>query len=930
MILPHRNRILRIIRIGRKKITLILLCINIIFFLSNYIFDINSNNKIKRNTRNAVGKNNKIVSSNNDNNNKNKNDNEKNTYSSGENGNVNKTSIITNDDNKNKTSKGKINKNNEKNNNNNKSSIRKNKSNIVTIKKTPYFDQYGIDLNKYIMDEMENTGINNKSKTKINDWKYYTPPCPNLHPIHHSNDVLNPVCEDIAIPFYKITQKGNVISEIPLTLRLSNISTQMKKWKDWVEKDESPPNYKSASMEELVSEEYHPFDYGYYDLEENNDENYYNKVTRSNMDKVPDPRRRRLFSMILFNNEFDLLDIYLSEYYEIVDYFIIYESNSTLYGSKKPLYLTRTLLETNRYENFRDKIIPVTLPIMDQENKNKKTNSLSREHLARRQVIEKGLRAVHARHGDLFFHGNLNELPKARLLSYLKKCGGWEHLQMGIGGGPKPMENENTKSYFVNKKLPVSSNIDGQYIVDYDLKTSLAFSLFTYNYYFDLVENKTISNFYHPNLAIFDARRSLGQYPYYTNDKKIYDVKNNKLVNKFKREYNDDDDDDDDDDDFNSGDDDDNNNDNTNSNSEDDYVNEMDDENNEKSYQNKNNNENEEDSDDDNDDDDNDNINNNDITSNNNHNNNHNHYNNLNINDLNDNEDFDKIRINDDDEIDMVNIQNEIKMKQKYEYKLSSNYNDITNNDDEQLDYFIDDYIDDGIEDGEYGIDPYQGYSYTDNDDFEKKGKGFLGENLRLQTSPKIVNKKQEYDNMLTFWKSGWRISSFYPNINHFISNLSTKKAFTKLSSDQKKKKIIDSINNNIKLNDDSQLETIDVRLPQSKEEKYPNLYSYKLWKNIKKQYNETGQSDLLEQLNELVLHELPQQVWENPICYSYMLDRNYGITKKLWWEIVPKSQWSTLDLNELMDIISKATKTTQDSQKINGKNNIKFIKEDY
>jgi len=647
------------------------------------------------------------------------------------------------------------------------------------------------------------------------------------------------------------------------------------------------------------------------------------------MDRVPDPRKRRLFSMILFDTEFDLLDIYLSEYYEIVDYFIIYESNSTFSGSKKPLYLTRTLLETNRYEQFRDKIIPVTLPVVDE--KNIKNDKISREDIARRQVIEKGLRAVHARHGDLYFHGNLNEMPKARLLSYLKKCGGWEHIQMGIGGGPKPIEDVNTKSYLRNNTLPVFTNSVGEYTLDYELKKSIAFSLFSYDYYFNLIENNVMSNFFHPNLAIFDARRSLGQYPQYTNNKEVYHFENNKLIKKskiikvkkiikdkkqnmvgtesknkykniFKRNYDDNDNDE-----------------NSNYDSDNDYVSGFDKENNDDDE-----NQNQQDNNEINN---NIKINNDDIE-----NGKKGTNNNTEINDIVDDNDF-NIAI-EDDEIDEDKLNYEKEKRKKDEYKKIDD-DDSTDDDDDkvrdtdgsnsdsELDYVIDSTIYDGID--EDNDDPYLGYSYTDNTNFDKNGKGFLGEYMRFETDPKKKpsNKETEYNRMLTFWKSGWRMNSFYPSLSHFIQKLSLEDdSFKKMTYEKKKKKIIKSINMNYRLNENSVLlKPIQVKLPKTNDEKFPNMYSYKLWDRIRKEYHKTGKSKLLEKLNEHILHELPQHVWENPLCYSYMFDRNYGIKKRHWWENVPKSKWASIDLNKIVEkALLEALQKTQNNQYV--KNN--------
>ncbi|ORX59154.1 hypothetical protein BCR36DRAFT_408681 [Piromyces finnis] len=731
------------------------------------------------------------------------------------------------------------------------------------IKKKPLYDRYGVDVNQYIMDGMINKALDNNTDTTIEEWSLYTPPCPNLQPVHYSDDILNPICEDIAIPFNKI--KDN--TRIPYTLRLSSITSQMKKFKEWKETDGNVPNYKNATIKEMLSETYHPFDYGYYDIKENNDGDYYSKVIKSPMDKVPDPRRRRLFSMILFNSEFELLDVYLSEFYEIVDYFIIYESNCTFSGYKKPLYLTRTLLETNRYEKFRDKIIPVTLPVLEMKKAHPRGPAFPREHLARRQVIEKGLRAVNARHGDLFFHGDLDEMPKARLLSYLKKCGGWEHLQMGFGGAPESMADPNVKSYIRDKSLPIAKSRMGKYLVDYDVFPSLAFNSYFYEYSFNMVINKQIGVIFHPNIAIFDARRSLGQYPQYTPSGNKYNLKkyakqhhlvkrneiktddieinDNFYGNNFENNYN-----------------------------KDVIVdkNDIDDTKNEYNISKSNigNNENRGVGDKKNIDIIEDNTNNNDNNS----------------------------------EEDGNNI---------YDIKYNKNENNDKYRKDEE-NKILKDYTDN---EKAMGIDPYQGYTYTDNDTPDKNGEGLLGEYLRFATKP----RKETKDNQIAFYKSGWHMSSFLPNMPNFINKLKSYSHFNffrELSYEKQKGIILQRIHKHLYIfGNNSPIPTINVKLPETENEKVPNLYSYKLWKDIQRESKGNRKSRTLKKLNHLILHEMPRQVWENPICYSYMLDRDYGLSKRLWWEVIPKEEWSTVDFNQLNNtVLNEITPFRQNDKK--------------
>ncbi|ORX87856.1 hypothetical protein BCR32DRAFT_324218, partial [Anaeromyces robustus] len=384
------------------------------------------------------------------------------------------------------------------------------------IKGESYYDKYGIDLNQYLTKEMYNQKI--PGNDTLDSWDLYTPVCPHLEPVHYPEEILNPNCEDIGLQF--VDFKNNLGRGKPHILHLHSITTQIKNWNEWSKRDDKiVPNYYYKNVENLVDDTYHPFDYGYYDENETilkNEEDtisFYKNVINSRMDEVPDPRHRRIFSFILFNTEFDLLDLYLTEYYEIFDYFVIYESNATFSGKPKPLYFTRTLLETDRYEKFKDKIIAFPLPV-DRVCKFYR-EPFSKEHIARRQLIEMGLRAVQARHGDIYLHGDLDEFVKPHILTRIKKCGGWEHLQAGIGGGPQSSRLKKVDSYLQDKKLNRKLERDkyGFPKLVYDRELSIGFLNWFYEYSFEIVENSSIGTTAKPNIAIFDARRALGQYP---------------------------------------------------------------------------------------------------------------------------------------------------------------------------------------------------------------------------------------------------------------------------------------------------------------------------------------------------------------------------------------------------------------------------------
>jgi len=252
--------------------------------------------------------------------------------------------------------------------------------------------------------------------------------------------------------------------------------------------------------------------------------------------------------------------------------------------------------------------------------------------------------------------------------------------------------------------------------------------------------------------------------------------------------------------------------------------------------------------------------------------------------------------------------------------KVINAYIDADNN-------YIDIGDDDEKEEVEFNtdeLDYYLGYSYSDNTNDNKKGVGFLGEHLRFSSNP----GKPEVKNQVSMWNSGWHLSSFLPNINYFMNKLKSYSHFSeynKMSNEKKKKTMLDRIHQNRYIFGKSEpMPTIDVKLPETLDEKYPGVYNYYLWKTIYDEYEKYGKSSTFRNLLRLVRHELPSQVWQNPICYSYMLDRDFGFTKKLWWEVIPKKEWETIDFNKLNSTILNLIEPFRNI------NNKRYIKDKY
>ncbi|ORX81365.1 hypothetical protein BCR32DRAFT_293309 [Anaeromyces robustus] len=690
------------------------------------------------------------------------------------------------------------------------------------VKGEPNIDKYGIDLNQYITREMYSQkipGINT-----LDNWKLYTPVCPHLEPVHYPEEILNPKCEDTGLQI--VNFKNNLGRGVPHTLHLHNITNQIKNWNEWSKLDnKTVPNYYHKEVEKLIDDTYHPFDYGYYNEEETELKteediiSYYKNVINSRMDEVPDPRHRRLFSFILFNTEFDLLDVYLTQYYEIFDYFVIYESNSTLSGLPKPLYFTRMLLETDRYNKFKDKII--TFPLFVDSVCKFHGQAFSKEHLARRQLIEMGLRAVQARHGDIFLHGDLDEFAKPHILTRIKKCGGWEHLQAGIGGGPQSTREKKVDSYLQDEELNRKLERDkyGFPKLVYDRELSLGFLNWFYEYSFLIVEDTTIGTTAQPDIAIFDARRALGQYPKRYNYTKSEGDGNVMVKDKYTK-YN---------------------------------------------------------------------------------------------------RRSEQSQSQPQSQSDQSNQSNQSEFPTLPQSEINSELpplplpivelpvsNTTFKNNKIENENENDNYIDPLTQPG---FDPYKGYSYTQNEDDRKKGEGYLGEYVRFTTGRPLKDYYDKEDTLI--WSGGWHMSSFLPTIEHFVNKLLSYShyiEYTYMSDEERKQEIINHINNksyifNIKSflsKTEVVYEDNEILYPEDPEKGYSYDFSYETWHSFNTNINNIDVQNKYNVTTKLFNHEIPYAVWKNPICYSYMLDRQFGLTKKLWWQQIPKEEWSTVDFEKL------------------------------
>jgi beta-1,4-mannosyl-glycoprotein beta-1,4-N-acetylglucosaminyltransferase len=132
--------------------------------------------------------------------------------------------------------------------------------------------------------------------------------------------------------------------------------------------------------------------------------------------------RPRIYDAFIFYNELELLEIRLNELYDIVDRFVLVESDRTFTNLAKPLYFNES---RERFSRFLDKIEYVFCrsEIEDKPNHSDEERyrlGWAREH-AQRTCIERGLNQ--ARSNDIVILGDADELLR-RLGRTCKSTGG--------------------------------------------------------------------------------------------------------------------------------------------------------------------------------------------------------------------------------------------------------------------------------------------------------------------------------------------------------------------------------------------------------------------------------------------------------------------------------------------------------------------------
>ncbi|HUV66627.1 MAG TPA: hypothetical protein VMW24_22260 [Sedimentisphaerales bacterium] len=126
-----------------------------------------------------------------------------------------------------------------------------------------------------------------------------------------------------------------------------------------------------------------------------------------------------IYDCFLFYNEFMLLDLRLKELWDVVDKFVLVESNVTFTGRPKPLYFSDNM---ERYKEYRDKIIPLVHFVSNPDEDARENERQNRNALA------KGL--YDAKPDDTIILTDADEIPNKKIVKALPDVKIRGHLTM--------------------------------------------------------------------------------------------------------------------------------------------------------------------------------------------------------------------------------------------------------------------------------------------------------------------------------------------------------------------------------------------------------------------------------------------------------------------------------------------------------------------
>ena len=128
---------------------------------------------------------------------------------------------------------------------------------------------------------------------------------------------------------------------------------------------------------------------------------------------VPQHPSRRIVEGLLFNDEADMIEIHLNELKNVVDLFVIVESNVTFSGQPKRLVFSDI---KDKFLDIADKIVNIVVSDLPEGSV-----WIKERHL-RQTTYQKNL----VKKGDIFLLADIDEIVRPTVLQYLKSCSGYD------------------------------------------------------------------------------------------------------------------------------------------------------------------------------------------------------------------------------------------------------------------------------------------------------------------------------------------------------------------------------------------------------------------------------------------------------------------------------------------------------------------------
>jgi len=154
----------------------------------------------------------------------------------------------------------------------------------------------------------------------------------------------------------------------------------------------------------------------------------------------PSASRPKIYDAVIFSVELDLLEVRIHELYDVIDTFVIVESNVTFSGEPKPLVYHEN---SDRFRFAQDKIVyhavtdlhvysPASHGSLRKEAAQRKENPMDNE-IRMRQGVGSVISSLRPEAGSLIVQSDVDEMPSAQALKLLKQCSGWgDAIHLGM------------------------------------------------------------------------------------------------------------------------------------------------------------------------------------------------------------------------------------------------------------------------------------------------------------------------------------------------------------------------------------------------------------------------------------------------------------------------------------------------------------------